>query len=327
MWEDDSNQDNLESTKQVKLTFPEIKKVDDKENEEFNKKSDNFEKEYDKDRKNNSDIVLYDVEKILLFSQPKAGKTWAVCSYIEEVIKRGGTVYYLNTEMGFYRTFDAYFKSKDIPQFREYFKTKDKSKLQKYIKFYFINDLKELDNNVKEIKDNSKKEDLVVIDLINDIYEKAQTRFVTDVCSALGISLIDYIITSSRESQKFGLFDSNKWSYIKKFDEIVLQNLVIESKCDVIGCCASKDLEVRMMYARKDKDTEKINVLNKYEEVGCKPAGHESLPGKFHTVIYIGENINSKKFFVVIGDRGTVSTKKKFEYQDNFYNTFREFRK
>ena len=255
---------------------------------------------------------MYGHEAILIYGQPKTGKTYAACSFIENIINNGGNIFYINTDNGLFRTLQVYFK--------ENFEG-----IKNKINYYLITDLKSLDEVIKDVKNKVKSNDLIVIDLLDDFWEMSQTQFVQDVCDSMGIKIVDYIITASKEKEKFGLLDANKWNYAKKFDDIIIRNLIIVPPCNVIACCGAKDIEIAKIFAKKDED--KMYELSKYEEVGSRPAGQKSLAYKFNTVIYLGELRNGKRFFTIMGDRGFLRNSKKVEYQDSFYNAFSDLSK
>lgn len=251
-------------------------------------------------------------QSILLFSQPKVGKTYAVCSFIEQTIKQGGRIKYINTDNGLHKTLKAYFKEK-------YDET------LKSIDYYFITDLAEVDDIILKIKNEVKPNDLVCIDLVDDFWEMSQTRFVQDVCKVMDVSIVDYIISASKDDKKFGVLDGSKWNYAKKFDDIILRSLVINPPCNVIACASAKDTDVAKAFAKKD--AEKMYELSKYDEIGSRPGGSKILMSKFNTIVYIGELKSGRRFFIMMGDRGYMKAKDRVEYDNNFYAAFMETRK
>lgn len=307
----------IEAKKELKkadeqYSFSELKQ--DKEAEEFYKEADAFDKQMEEKEKSKNAIegvTLQEHETILMFSQPKVGKTWAACSFIDQTLKDEGNIYYINTDNGFERTAKTYFKT-------------NFENMKKSLHFYFIQDLDQIDKIVSEIKSKVKHNDLIVIDLIDDFWEKAQIKFMDEASKALNITTIDYLIMSNKEGSKIAGLAQDKWVYIKKFDNIVLQKLVITPPCTVIACCSSKDLDVAKIWAKKDAD--KMYELSKYEEIGSRPAGQPLLRTKFNTIVYIGEKKDGKRYFVIMGDRGFMKTKDRVEYNNNFYEAFTKLR-
>lgn len=299
-----------ESQEEVVVKQDIVKKETKKEPEFYVSEWDN-KKEEPKQETTDRD-QLKEHETILMFSQPKVGKTWAACSFIEKTLKANGHIYYINTDNGFYKTAKTYFNSKF-------------DDMQKHLTFYFIQDLDQIDPIVNEIKSKVNDNDLIVIDLIDDFWEKAQIKFMDEVSKSLGMSTIDYLILSNKEGSKIAGLSQDKWVYIKKFDNIVLQKLVITPRCDVLACCSSKDIDIQKIWAKKDPD--KMYELSKYEEIGSRPAGQPLLRTKFNTITYIGEKRDGKRYFIIMGDRGFMKTKDKVEYERNFYEAFTELRK
>jgi len=97
--------DNEEEVSNIKMSYPEIKK--DLENEKFIEETDKIMQQEEK----NSINAISEHETILIYGQPKVGKTFAVCSLIENTIKKGNKVYIINTDNGIKRTLKAYFNS------------------------------------------------------------------------------------------------------------------------------------------------------------------------------------------------------------------------
>ena len=146
-----------------------------------------------------------------------------------------------------------------------------------------------------------------------------------DVSKRLNMSIIDYLILSNKEGDKIGGLSMDKWTIIKRYDNILIQGLIVTPICDVFACCSAKDIDIAKIFARKDGD--KMYELSKYEEVGSRPAGQKLLATKFNTIVYIGERKDGKRYFIIMGDRGFMKSKDKIEYQDNFYEAFMKLRK
>jgi hypothetical protein len=257
-----------------------------------------------------SDYV--DKELILIYGQPKTGKTYAICSFVERTIIDGGNVFYINTDGGLYRTLKAYFgvKFDDI---------------RRKINYYFITDLSNIDKIVSDIKSKVKPNDLVCVDLIDDFWDMAQGKFVEDASKVLGVSPVDYIIASSKEREKFGMLTAEKWQYCKKVDDFVTNALIINSNCNVVAACSAKDVDVSKIFAKRSEKQQ--YEISKFEEVGFRPGGQKRLHYKFHTVIYLGEKSDGKHFFIVMGDRGFNRNSKNTVYSDNFYESYMKTKK
>ena len=294
------------------LAFQELKR-EDKEIEDFNRQANEYNKEMEKQR-NPLRIFreMIDHETILGYGQPKVGKTFASASFVEAIIKNGGHVFIINTDNGVKRTYQAYFKDK----FND---------VMKHISYYLVTDFDNINEVINEIKIKVTFKDLIIIDLIDDFWEMAQSKFIEDVCKGMGISLADYILMASKQSDKFGTLDKNQWQYVKKLDEMLITNFVIRPPCMIFASCGAKDIEVAKIYAKRDPDI--LYELNKFEEVGSRPGGQKRLHYKFNTVVYMGEKRDGKKYFILMGDRGFLRNSQKIEYERNFYEAFMRLRK
>lgn len=243
-------------------------------------------------------------ETILLYGKGKCGKTFAVCSAMEKCFESGGKVYYVNTDNGLKRTFYTYFgdnADKYIPQ----------------LEYYFVESINAIPDIVKDIKANVTANDLIVIDLLSSMWELAQQKFIE---SASGGDFVGYIEKASRDKSKFGMLDSQKWQYIKKLDNIIIQELVIRPLCKVIAICSARSIE-------HDKLHDNKSVVDRYLSVKHKPGGQPELIYYFNTIIFIGESKNDKQYFITLGDRGqSKPIFTRVSYGRNFWDAFMKYR-
>ena len=286
-------------------------KAKDKESEQFNKQGDEWGKQQGEQIKIKSE--LNDHDTIFAFGTTKCGKTWAGCSFIEKCINEGGHAHIINNDNGVLRTMKAYFG-------KDFKKLKDENSFT----IYPIRDIEEIFPLIEKLEKILTSKDLLFIDLLNDFYELSQDKFLEQCSKSLGVSITDYIVMASKDNSKFGLFDSIKWQYIKKLNNILMRKLVIYPKCTVFACNSVKDLKVREIFNKKD--SKKLEQYERYHDVGYLPAGHDSTPSFFHTIVYIGQTVDNKHFFKVMGHRGFIRSEKAI-YDKNFYNVFEELKK
>ena len=245
-------------------------------------------------------------ETILLYGPPKCGKTWAYCSLIEKVIKDGGHVYIINTDGGVSKTFKQYFGEK-VPEVR------------KSITFEFCADLKDLKDVVDSMKQKVNSNDLVIIDLISTFWDMAQRKFIEEASKG---NPIDLYVEASKNPSKFGAFTSTQWQYIKSVHNYITQPFTSMAKCNVIGVCAQKNLEV--LQAR----TGGKNKKPEYEAAGAYPAGEPNLAHDFNTIVYVNKlDTGLKHYFQIMGDRGAVTDQKMISFDKEFWSKFEEERK
>ena len=251
-------------------------------------------------------ISLNDIsthETILLYGKPKIGKTWAYCSALEKCLNSGGNVFLVNTDNGVKRTLQQYLGDR----FKE-FATK--------INYYLITDIDDVEEIIKDVKTNVKHNDLIIIDLISDFWEMAQSKFVANLS---GGKLVDYYERASRDKSKFGLLAGQQWQYVKKLDNMIINQLVIRPPCKVIAVASGREIELDRIHNNKE-------IVDRFDNIGEKPSGQRELQYKFNTIIYIGE-LKEKKYFIVLGDRGKFVNQKRVGYGKDFWSSFNAFRK
>lgn len=242
-------------------------------------------------------------ETILLYGAPKVGKTWAYCSAIAKVIAKGNKVFLINTDGGISKTFKQYFgpKAKEVSQKVEY---------------HFVDDMADVFEAVKVIKEKVKPNDWIIIDLVSDFWELAQHKFMEE---ASGGNILGYVKRMSENKKAFGLFEGSKWQYIKKLDNYVLEQLVVSPKCNVLGVAAEKDLKIEQAMTGKVKQVE-------FMAAGSRPAGQPQLSYKFNTIVFLGQQ-KQKRYFQVMGDRGAATKKTMISFDRDFWPKFLEQRK
>ena len=247
-----------------------------------------------------------DKETILLYGESKIGKTWSYCSAIEEIVKEGSSVYILNTDGGVAKTF------------KQYFGAKAPTLLDK-VHYYFIDDITEVHKLIPKLKAQCKPNDWIIVDLMSDFWDMAQNKFIDNVS---GGDISKYMIRAESDKQKFGLFSSQMWQYIKKLDNFIADNLVLRPFCNVLAVCSEKDLEIEKI---KNKG-HLTNPSKDFALIGIKPAGQGRLSYKFSTIVYIGK-MDDRNYFRIVGDRGRTTLKEMNFYATNWWQKFKEVRK
>lgn len=242
-------------------------------------------------------------ETILLYGKPKIGKTWAYCSTIEKCLRAGASVFLINTDNGVKRTLQEFLGEESF------------NELADKINYYLITNIDDVEEVIKDVKSNVTHNDLIVIDLISDFWEMAQTKFVENLS---GGKVIDYYERASRDKSKFGLLSGQQWQYVKKLDNMVISELVIKPPCKVIAVASGREIELDRIHKNKE-------ILDRFDSIGEKPSGQRELQYKFNTIIYIGE-LKKDKYFIVLGDRGKFINQQRVKYIKDFWGAFSKFR-
>jgi hypothetical protein len=252
--------------------------------------------------------VTADNETILIFGLPKHGKTYAYCSIIEDVLERKkGSVYIISTDSGFARTANAYFG----PRFKDVWGN---------IHVEIVFNINGIRNYYDKIRPTLKPNDLLVIDLVSDVWEWAQIDFVEKLTP--GGDITGFVADAMRDVKKFGLFDDNKWNYIKALHKFV-EDIIIRKPCSFIGVATEKDTDVEEIKGKKKAEV-MLDDLG-YEDLGVRAGGNKLLPYKFETVMRVGFD-KGRYFMQVVGDRGYNKDLTKQYYDKNMYKKLIDWR-
>lgn len=268
---------------------------------------DEIEEKIEQEREDKLDWTVDETETILIYGLPKHGKTYAYCSVIEKTINDGGEVYVISTDSGFVRTAKTYFgeKIKDV---------------YKKIHLELVYDISSIRSYYKTVEKNLKKKDLLVIDLVSDVWDWAQIAFVDNLSQG---DIEKFMINAMKDSKAFGMFDSSKWNYIKALHKFI-EDIIVRKPCNFVGVATEKDTTIEETLG-KDKARQLLNDMG-FDDLTTRPGGMKLLPYKFETILRVGIKDN-KHFFQVVGDRGYIQDLKFTYYDKEMYKTFLEWRK
>jgi len=246
-------------------------------------------------------------ETILAYGLPKHGKTFAYCSIIEYFLKKGGKAYIISTDSGFARTAKTYFKEK----------IKD---IYNRIDLEMVYDINSILKYYNSIKNKLNKDDILIFDLVSDIWEWAQNAFVEELSHG---DVQSFIARAMKDIKSFGTLDSNKWNYVKALHKFV-EDIITRKPCNFVGVCTEKNTEVEVIKG-KSSAKQQLSDLG-FDDLTTRPGGHKLLPYKFETIIRIGQK-DGKYFMQVVGDRGYGMDLKNIYYGTNMYESLLEWRK
>lgn len=302
--EEAGTHDAIEDHEKMALEKVEPPKKDEPEPTPSENDDVSFIREPSKEKKTWADDIR---ETILIFGLPKKGKTWAYCSVIDYILNRKGNVYIISTDAGFPRTAKAYFGDK-LPSVIDRIDVKT------------VFDINGIRSYYNEIKDKLKPEDLLVIDLVSDCWEWAQVDFVEQMSSG---DIEEFVVNAMRDIKKFGLFDDNKWNYIKALHKFV-EDIIIRKPCNFIGVANEKAVDVEVI--KGGNKVKEMLVDLGFGDLGVRAGGFKLLPYKFETVVRVGYDEKSH-FLQVIGDRGFGRDLKQRSYGRNMYGKLLEWRR
>ena len=172
-----------------------------------------------------------------------------------------------------------------------------------------------------KIKSDLKPNDLLVIDLVSDVWEWAQIDFAEQLS---GGDVEAFIRDAMADTRKFGMFNDNKWNYIKALHKFV-EDIIVRKPCHFIGVCNERSVDVEVIKGGKKAKDFLADVG--FSDMSVRAGGNKLLPYKFETVLRIGfDNNNEKYFFQVVGDRGHNKNLQQKFYGKNMYDKLLEWR-
>jgi len=114
---------------------------------------------------------------------------------------------------------------------------------------------------------------------------------ISNFLMSFGIVAINLIVKASKDNSKFGMFEGKMWQYIKALHNYIVSPFTTRVKCDVIGICAQKDLDVeKIMNKGQTKHIE-------YESAGARPGGATNLTSQFNTIVFINKTEKGEKHY------------------------------
>lgn len=137
--------------------------------------------------------------------------------------------------------------------------------------------------------------DWVVIDHIGVAWEMAQDSYITQ---AYGRDPVEFLLDAKKNMKKnagmgAALSGMGDWPFIKRMYRSVMQDLLYQSKMNVIGVTTSE----------KIWETDAPDKMATYNRLGGKPGGEKHLDYGFHSVVLCGQSAN-QWWFTVAKDRG-----------------------
>jgi len=258
-------------------------------------------------------------DRVLLYGASKVGKTHAVASMMEVMLKANPETnfYVIVTDAGFLKTVKRYWKLRKL----------DISTLKKQLNYYPILDINEMFSVIKDIKSVAKKSDWIIVDVMSDFWELAQDKFI-DSCSDGITGIADLIVEASRDTSKFGILSGFQWGYCKRLDNSISYYFVINAPCNVIATASEKDIDVVSAIAGEDATEQSLgSMYGSFKTVGFRPAGQKHLSYKFDDIVFLGKLGTGKRFFSIIGSRDIDTTYEQVPYATSFWEPFVKHKK
>lgn len=140
---------------------------------------------------------------------------------------------------------------------------------------YSSNDWETTAASFADIYGKAKVGDWIVFDVINRMYDQAQTL----VAESMGISSVQQA-AFDRASTKagFGAFGTDGWMQVRRVHDAVMNKAVYQSPANLL--CVSH-------VAETVDSREKREVLFAFDSIGMKPAGSPRVPGMLNSIIML----------------------------------------
>jgi len=270
-------------------------------------------------------------ETMLIYGPSKSGKTWFYCDMINTILEQDAQTvadataagkavqsskpkfYILNTDNGFARTFEGYFRAmgKDPPW---------EQVLSAYTPDPTIARMM-----VEQASKIAKPNDWVIMDLISDYYSMAKDVFFEESAKAAGVTLDQYIQKIAKT--KVGGLDPSSWALVQRMNNAVAYDPIANPYCNVLGVATEKPIHVSEQYASRQTDAEakdrKMEYLSMFEEAGALPGGHNELAYKFSTILRMTGSTSDNRQFRLVSDRGyAIDDAESHRYEKRSYLEF-----
>jgi len=242
-------------------------------------------------------------ETMLVYGPSKAGKTWFYCDMIGTIVEQelsapAGTprtnFYVLNTDNGFARTFEGYFRARGIEPPWE------------VVKSVYTPDPTIARLMVEQAAKLAKPNDWVIMDLISDYYTMSKDAFFEESAKAAGVTLDQYIQKIAKT--KVGGLDPSSWALVQRMNNAVAYDPIANPYCNVLGVATEKPIQVSEQYASRQSDAEmkdrKMEYISMFEEAGALPGGHNEMAYKFSTILRVTGSTSDNRKFKLVADRG-----------------------
>ena len=256
----------------------------------------------------------HEPDKILLYSEPKVGKTHAIASLIEKALNENPDTrfFVIVTDAGFWKTVKRYWRIRKL----------DEEKLYNQVSYYSVVDINEVFDILRQIRAEARPNDWLIIDVLSDFWDRAQDKFI-ESCTQDG-NVVDLIVEAANDPSRFGTLTGLQWGYCKRVDNTISYYAVINPPCNIIATASAKELGgIEEALGGEEKVEKSIgSMYSSFKVVGYRPEGQKRLSYKFDEIVFLGKDKSGKHYFMIVGSRDIDTDYKRIPYGFSFWETF-----
>jgi len=254
----------------------------------------------------------HEPDKILIYSEPKVGKTHAIASLIEKALNENPDTrfFVIVTDAGFWKTVKRYWRIRKL----------DEEKLYNQVSYYSVVDITEVFDILRQIRAEARPNDWLIIDVLSDFWDRAQDKFIESCTDG---NFVDLIVEASNDPSRFGVLTGLQWGYCKRLDNTVLYG-VMNPPCNVIATASAKELGgIEEALGGEEKVEKSIgSMYSSFKVVGYRPEGQKRLSYKFDDIVFLGKDKSGNHYFVIVGSRDIDTDYKRIPYGFSFWETY-----
>ena len=233
-------------------------------------------------------------EKILVYGSFKTGKSFLWLDIANTYHKSGNmkpTFYVIDTDFGVAKMLDEGYQHLE-----------DDGMLKLYNPMDFV----ELMDASREISKKAKQGDWIVIDMLNYVWEEAQTFYTNNV---FGDNMENYFVQMRKEvvaagghdKRSYGGYEGTDWGFITKIYKQFEFPLTMKSPANVFGVTEERKLDG----GRGDSPDK----LKQFKAAGgMAPVGQKGIGHRFDTVGRMTRRANGQRQLTIVGDKGREET-------------------
>lgn len=246
-------------------------------------------------------------QRFLLFSDPKAGKSWTLCKIIDDLLRTGARFYVIDPEDSFEQSSSEF----------------DQTAFDQVVEWFVPGSYTEVKQAFKECEakilaryeETGKIQDWLMIDGVSELWELTQVDYVRTIWGddlgdrylKLRREIEDKIIAGETTDMQPKLDGWSDWAQIKKLHNTDLVDRMKRLPCNWVITAQVKEL-MKDNPRSRSKIKEHPTIKEMFGELGKKPEGEKSNAHRVDYVIYLVKDthptLGTKYKMQFLGGRG-----------------------